>query len=88
MCNSWHFTSYQDLKKLVVWRSKYIKIAPHHVFVALLKLKADVIKDMFQPDTVHTGPVTWGHCSEDKKGGIKDNLMEFIIIKIFQCMPH
>lgn len=46
------------------------------VFVTLLKLKADVIKDMFQLDTVHTGPVPAPcHCRLEK--GLRKNLMFF-----------
>lgn len=48
-------------------------------FVTLLKLKADVIKEMFQQDTVHTWPVPAPcHCLLLEKG-LRKNLRFFFI---------
>ena len=48
------------------------------VFVTLLKLKADVIKDMFQLDTMDTGPVPVpAPCHYRLEKGSRKNLMLF-----------
>ena len=53
---------------------KYFSMSPSTLFVALLKLKADVIKDMFQQDIAHrTCPRTL--CGLEK--GFKRNSMFF-----------
>ena len=73
--NLWHLTFYINLKKLI-WCSRYIEMFSQD-FVTLLKLKADVIKEMFQQDTVHTWPVPAPcHCLLLEKG-LRKNLMFF-----------